>query len=192
MTRTKTISDEEVFETARRVFLREGIHTPVAAVAKELGVSVATIFVRAKTKDELIYRALKLPAPVAIDMLNRGPDTGKDLRSQLVEILLSICAFFSEFAPSAFLLGTTGLLQRYEGKRDPSRELRQALARWLRRAKIDGLQFKNLRTVSDLLISALETRFHKAFVRKQHYTLRQNKAFLMLIIDQLIVGSPSA
>jgi AcrR family transcriptional regulator len=158
----------------------------MAAVAKELGVSNATLFLRAKTKDELLYRALKPPAPVALEMLNRGPEAGADLRPQLLNILFSLCKFFPEAAPAGLLLASAGLLRRFDGDLDPPKVLRRALTRWLRRAKFRGLPLRNPRVISDLLIGSLEARYQWAYICNEKYTASQDKAFLIRLLNQLI------
>ena len=186
MTRSKTVSDEHVLEAARRVFLREGIRAPVSAVAKELGLSVATVFFRTKSKDELLFRALRPPPPAAIELLNRGPQANRDPRSELLEILLLLCGFFLEAVPSLFLLATAGLFRRFERGLDPPKELRLAMTRWFRRAQTRGLHVKSPQVVSELLISSLEARYTRAYVRGEKYSPAQNKEYLDRILDQLI------
>jgi AcrR family transcriptional regulator len=190
MTRTKTVSDEAVLEAARRVFLRDGIQAPVAAIAKELGLSNAALFFRTKTKEELLFRALRPPSPAALDMLSRRPAPGQDLRGDLLIILLSLCSFFADMAPSLFLLAAAGLYRRYNRESNPLKILRVTLTRWLRRAKAGGIYVKDPRTVSELLIGTLEARFTRAYVRGEKYSAAQNRAYLMGLLKQLLETQP--
>lgn len=188
MSRSKTVSDEQVLTTARKVFLREGVHAPVSAVAKELGVSVATLFFRTKTKDELLLRALTPPRPPALQMLQQLPTAGEDSYGRLMDILLNLNAYFSEVAPSAFLLSTAGFRPPKRLKPDdPPRALRSSLGRWLRRAgALGNIQVRSPRVVAELLISTLEARHLKAYSMGRKYSSAQDRAFLKSALKFLI------
>jgi AcrR family transcriptional regulator len=59
MARQPTITDEQLLEAARAVFLERGINATSAEVADRAGVSEGTLFKRFKTKQELFHRALE-------------------------------------------------------------------------------------------------------------------------------------
>jgi AcrR family transcriptional regulator len=58
MARPTTITDAQILEAARRVFLERGISGTTAEVAREAGVAEGSIFKRWKTKQELFFAAL--------------------------------------------------------------------------------------------------------------------------------------
>jgi AcrR family transcriptional regulator len=62
MGRTKTISDEEVLERAREVFVEQGFRASTKAIAKHVGVSEGVLFQRFSTKEELFFAAMILPS----------------------------------------------------------------------------------------------------------------------------------
>lgn len=58
MARQPTITDEQLLEAAREVFLERGVNATSAEVAQRAGVSEGTLFKRFKTKTELFFTAL--------------------------------------------------------------------------------------------------------------------------------------
>ncbi len=65
MARPTTISDEQILEAARAVFLEEGVNASTATIARRAGVSEGTIFKRFATKEALFFTALGVPPPPA-------------------------------------------------------------------------------------------------------------------------------
>ena len=72
MPRRREVSDAQITRAARKVFLEQGTQVPVAVVAKELGVSPATLFSRMGTKNKLISAALWPPDPPVLKALEEG------------------------------------------------------------------------------------------------------------------------
>jgi AcrR family transcriptional regulator len=71
MGRTKTISDEEVLERAREVFVEQGFRASTKAIAKHVGVSEGVLFQRFSTKEELFFASMILPSIDLNDLLRR-------------------------------------------------------------------------------------------------------------------------
>lgn len=62
MSRTKTITDEEILAVARSLFLKEGAKASTRTLAKLVGISEAVIFQRFSTKEDLFFTAMVPPA----------------------------------------------------------------------------------------------------------------------------------
>ncbi len=62
MARTKTVSDEDLLEAARAVFLERGFGASTKDIARGAGVSEGVLFQRYDTKAELFFAAMSLPA----------------------------------------------------------------------------------------------------------------------------------
>lgn len=58
MARPRSITDEEIKEAAREVFVVHGPGAPVSIIAKKLGVTHAALFGRAGSKEQLMMDAL--------------------------------------------------------------------------------------------------------------------------------------
>ena len=85
MARTKTISDEQIIEAAREVFLEHGTAGTTAEIARRAGVSEGSIFRRFPTKDDLFTAAMMFPGePPFVATLEALVGQG-DLRENLVE-----------------------------------------------------------------------------------------------------------
>ena len=56
--RPRSFTDDELLDTARRVFLEHGAGASTEQIAQQLGVSQAALFKRIGTKQELMVRSL--------------------------------------------------------------------------------------------------------------------------------------
>ena len=72
MGRTKTISDDELLEIARTVFVESGFGASSKEIARRAGVSEGVLFQRFSTKEELFFSAM-IPPPVDLTELFRHP-----------------------------------------------------------------------------------------------------------------------
>ena len=86
MGRRRQVSDRQITQAAREVFLDRGPKAPVAMVAKKLGVSTATLFQRTGSKQQLMLMALQ-PEVAVMTGLDRGVQPGEPVREQLAHVL---------------------------------------------------------------------------------------------------------
>jgi len=63
MARHATITDDQILDAARAVFIEEGFRARTSKVAQLAGVSEGTIFKRFETKERLFLAALQIPYP---------------------------------------------------------------------------------------------------------------------------------
>jgi len=99
MARPVTISDEQILEAARIVFVRNGINATTKDIARQAGVGEGSLFRRFPTKEALFTAAILNPPPPAwvreLDTLvGRG-----DLRVNLIHIARGIIQFAQEGLP---------------------------------------------------------------------------------------------
>lgn len=108
--RPRQFTDQELFETARRLFLEHGPSLPTSRIAEELGVSQGALFKRVGTKQELLRRALfgGTPLPAWIGIVEAGPDE-RPLREQMIELAQRIDRFFHEVMPAIATLKAAGV-----------------------------------------------------------------------------------
>ena len=97
--RPKTVSDEEILEKAREVFIKLGYSAPVTAISKELGVSQPALFKRFGTKENLFISAMRPPKNVKwMKIAEAGPDS-RNFQDQFEELLGELFAFFTLIGP---------------------------------------------------------------------------------------------
>jgi AcrR family transcriptional regulator len=104
MARPVTISDEQILDAAREVFLEEGFTAQTARIAARAGVSEGSLFNRFKTKAGLFLAAIGIPlvAPWH-ETLDRLSGKG-DLRKNLVEIFRQMLDHDAKVMPRVMML----------------------------------------------------------------------------------------
>jgi AcrR family transcriptional regulator len=106
--RTATITDQQIIEAAREVFLEFGFGAPSSEIARRAGVSEGTIFKRFRTKEDLFIAAVGLPDgemwfEKAEALIGRG-----DLRQNLIELSLEMFNAAREVMPRIFMVISRG------------------------------------------------------------------------------------
>ncbi|HEY9648495.1 MAG TPA: TetR/AcrR family transcriptional regulator [Chroococcidiopsis sp.] len=110
MGRSKVITDEQILEAAREVFLAEGFGASTVDIARRAGVSEGSIFKRFSTKEKLFVLAMgEPPIPPWAENLETLPGKG-DPQENLVDLSLQMIAFFREVMPRVLMLKSKGLL----------------------------------------------------------------------------------
>ncbi len=143
MARPRQVSDEAILAAARIVFLEHGPSASTQAVANAVGLSQPALFKRFGTKAELMLKAL-LPKrdPEWMILVASGPSLGAGGREQLVELIMRMNAFFTEYAPCFGTLRASGLhhsdvMARFD--EPPPRRAHRLISEWLERAATLGL-----------------------------------------------------
>lgn len=188
MPRRREVSDAQIARAARKVFLEQGVHVPVSVVAKELGVSPATLFVRMGTKARLISAALWPPDPDVLHELESGKFDDGPIDEQLVKIVFGIAQFVDVEIPATFTLYAAGLRPKPTddfSDATPHR-LRRALARWLREAVRAGKTNCDPRMATEMLIGTIEARAMHAFLGKQTFTERETRTFVRSLVAAVL------
>ena len=99
MARRTTITDDQILNAARTVFLEEGFRGQTAKIARLAGVSEGTIFKRYETKEHLIAAALQIPHPPPwYKDIESLVGTG-DLKENLVTIGVGLLTYFQQTLP---------------------------------------------------------------------------------------------
>jgi AcrR family transcriptional regulator len=96
MGRKKTISDAELLDAARRVFVEQGFGASTKEIARQAGVSEGVIFQRFATKEDLFFAAM-IPPSVDLDrLLKHSRCTGRALLEKLTFAMID---YFRETLP---------------------------------------------------------------------------------------------
>ena len=98
MARPAHITDEQILEAAREIFLERGIRATTAEVARRAGVAEGSIFKRFKTKHELFSSAMRLDDFGWVKGLPARVGQG-EIKEQLVELGVEILEFFRKLLP---------------------------------------------------------------------------------------------
>jgi AcrR family transcriptional regulator len=189
------VSDAQITRVARKVFLEQGTQVPVSVVAKELGVSPATLFLRMGTKRKLISAALWPPDPPVLKALEERAFDAGPLDKQLVEIMIAIARFVDAEIPATFTLYAAGLRPKPSDDFSDAtpRRLRRALTKWLQGAVSAGKVECDPRMVTEALIGTLEALTLHAFLCKRKLTERDTRSFVRsLVATVLRARSPAA
>jgi AcrR family transcriptional regulator len=100
MARPATITDAQILDAARTLFLEKGIQATTAEVARKAGIAEGSIFKRFPTKHELFMAAMAptLEEPEFLRTLAERVGRG-DLRHHLYEVGMLAVAFFRRLLP---------------------------------------------------------------------------------------------
>lgn len=176
MGRRRQVSDRQITQAAREVFLDRGPKAPVAMVAKKLGVSTATLFQRTGSKQQLMLMALQ-PEVAVMTGLDRGVQPSEPVREQLAHVLGEINEYLG-----AVIMGSLTLRAAHIAAALPEPtpyRLRARLAHWLTQAADQGLlKVHDEETTAEVLIGALEARHIHAHMREERLSSRQHKEFI--------------
>jgi AcrR family transcriptional regulator len=101
MGRRKTISDADLLEHARAVFIERGFPGSTKAIAKRAGVSEAVLFQRYTTKADLFFAAMSLPAANLQALFSASRPAAL---TSLAEISAAMVEYFRESMPALLVL----------------------------------------------------------------------------------------
>lgn len=137
MSRPRTISNDEIIDAAREMFLEHGASVTTAEIAAHAGISEGTIFKRFPTKHALLMAAMGLEnAEDPREELARLVGVGS-MRENLSAIALRLMGFYRQLIPRVMVLCAKpgsdlhhqGLLK---GPESPHRHAHLALAEYLK------------------------------------------------------------
>jgi AcrR family transcriptional regulator len=97
MGRHRQITDEELLEVARSVFVDKGLAVSTREIARRAGISEAVIYQRYGTKADLFFRAM-VPPPLDLEKLLAEPTEGSPLET-LERVALGMLVYFRELFP---------------------------------------------------------------------------------------------
>ena len=103
MARPKTISNAQILEAARDVFLREGFSASTSAIARAAQVSEGSLFKRFGSKEDLFHAALEIPRLDLAESLEGRVGHGA-VRGNLEWVAQRLLAFFDELMPTVMTL----------------------------------------------------------------------------------------
>ncbi|MGE6764064.1 TetR/AcrR family transcriptional regulator [Corallococcus interemptor] len=189
MSRPPRVTDLQIDEAARTVFLAQGPSAPLQDIAKRLGISQPALLHRVGTKEALMARALRPVPPTALALLEPGPRAHASIEAQLLEALLHHRDFLRQLVPWLFVLhySVLGGARAMHLATPPPVALREGLTKWLTRAKRAGrVDLAEPRAVAEALCGALEARCFNAHVGGATYAPGEDEAVLRQLIRVLL------
>lgn len=99
MPRPRTITNEEILDAARELFLERGPSVSTAEIARRAGISEGTIFKRFPTKDALFMAAMGLEVQSDPNDFLKGLCANGSIQENLGCIARRMLAFFRELIP---------------------------------------------------------------------------------------------
>lgn len=161
MARHTTITDEQILDAARDVFLENGYNGRTAEIAERAGVSQGTIFKRFPTKEALFLAALEIKYPPDwYPILDEAPAPG-EMREYLVRLAIGIVSHFVLNIPRTIALAGKGkILPSVNPLRDlpeplPLRDLRRIKAMLDREIALDHIAPCDTARLSEVLLGSL-------------------------------------
>jgi AcrR family transcriptional regulator len=189
--RQKTISDEEILEHARGLFLDRGFSASTLAIARRARISEALIFRRFRTKEALFAAALGLAEePVWTEKLK--PLAGSyTLRNNLITISLDIIDYYDAHLPRLMMIWSSRTRAPIRRKLDDTPQARnlRALSRYFtREIELGRMRRVDPEVVARILLGALSNHsFAKAMGMRAEGRVAA-KRYVTRLIDVLLQG----
>ncbi len=168
MARPRTISDQQIVDAAREVFLEHGFSATTAEIARRAGVSEGTLFKRFSSKEELFAETIGLrdyhdwQRGIAA-LIGQG-----DVRLNLERIAWLFLEAARRIMPHLMVMwsrGHTPPVKPPAGRdpvRDPVKKDIEAIAHYLRaEIELGRLRPVDCEVVADALIGALSSHVHR-------------------------------
>ena len=189
MARPRSISDQQIHDAAREVFVKHGPNAAVSLIAEKLAVSHAALFGRSGTKQRLMLEALKPGRPDALESLAESPPRA-GARARLVDILIELMAFFRRIVPNLVTLRSAGksmVGRPPEGQAPPPVALRRLLTRWLKRSKTSGnMEPPRAWAVAEGLLGAMEARCFNSHLGGSAFAPGTDSVFIRRLVTGLL------
>ena len=184
MARPRKISDQQIDEAARAVFIEHGAAAPVSLIAAELGVSHAALLQRAGSKENLLRRALGPGVPEFLEQLGQPPPT-HGAAASLELLLLQLLVFHESMLPGLMVLRGSGHAMPAAEEVPPTLSLRRQLALWLDRT--GAVKSKpRTRALAEALLGALEARCFNSYLGGSHFISGSNEQLIHELVTFLI------
>ncbi|WP_161880321.1 TetR/AcrR family transcriptional regulator [Deinococcus alpinitundrae] len=164
MARPRTISDQQIVDAAREVFLEQGFSATTAEIARRAGVSEGTLFKRFSTKEDLFAETIGLSEGRSwhkeiTDLVGQG-----ELCDNLKRLARLIVHTARIILPPLMVMWSRGHApgSHPRPERDPVAEDSAAIAAYLRaEITLGRLREMDCEVVADALLGALTSHVHR-------------------------------
>lgn len=187
MARIPKITNQQILETAREVFLEKGFSGSTLEIAARSGVSEASIFKRFSTKEELFFAAMGIPeTPVWVKELETLVGKG-NLKENLIQICLQILEFHREVMPRFIMLRSRPQVPKPESIPEPKliRDVKALTAFLEREMKQGRLRPCDPKTIAHLLLGALMNYVFSEHIETQASMPSTDPEFVQRLVEIL-------
>lgn len=192
MARPRSISDDQILQTARECFLEHGPSIATEVIAEKLNVSPQALFKRFHSKNDLMIAAMAPTSPASwIPMVEAGPDD-RSLNEQLSEILHHLVEFFVDVSRRMSVLRFSSvdcrkLLETYE-EAPPLTDIR-VLSGWLDRA-IQRRLIRNVdvKATAMLMLTSMHGPAMLTDMLGKHPTGHSRDEYVAFMVEMLMHG----
>jgi AcrR family transcriptional regulator len=108
MARTPKITNEQILDAAREIFLQQGFGASTLEIAQKAGISEASIFKRFLTKEKLFFASMGISErPPWVEELDSLSGKG-NLKQNLINLCLQTLEFHHQVMPRLMMLKACG------------------------------------------------------------------------------------
>jgi AcrR family transcriptional regulator len=193
MARPVKISEEQILEAARIVFVRDGINATTKDIARQACVSEGSLFRRFPTKEALFIAAVFFPPmPSWVRELDELAGKG-DAHENLIHIFREMVRFAQEILPLVRLAwGSSAYPPKLGSDREETAGIRDCglLAKYLKQ-EIEGGRLRpcNPEAVARMLFGACINLVLDHLMLNQPLTQQEIDAFVRSLVDALWHGT---
>jgi AcrR family transcriptional regulator len=168
MGRIAKITNQQILDAAREIFLEQGFGGSTLEIAQKAGISEASIFKRFSTKEELFFASMGIPEKSSwVKKLDALVGKG-NLKQNLIDLSLEILEFNRQVMPRLMMLRSRGnlfpeMFNRADSR--PSRDLK-TFTKFLEKEIENGrLRPSDPQTIAMILLGSL---MNFAFLEQMH------------------------
>ncbi len=192
MARPVTISNEQILEAARIVFVRDGSNATTKDIAQQAGVGEGSLFRRFPTKEALFSAAVVNPSvPAWVRELEALVGQG-DLRANLVSVARGMIHFAIEMLPLVMVTWAGKAENRSasaESLEAPGVRDRRHLTRFLQQEMEQGrLRTCNAEAIARMFFGACLNLVMDRITLRQSLPLEEVETFTEELVDAMWVG----
>jgi len=193
MTRPRTISDEEILQTAREVFLEKGHSATTAEIARRAGISEGTIFRRFPTKHDLFLAAIGVKGE---EDWSQGLDevVGEGtVEDNLTRTAVAMIEFFRDLVPRVMVMHNRGVGRPpaafFHGPDSPVRRNLQRVVDYLKKEqRLGRVHIEDAELVARILsASCWNYAFHEA-IEAQVFAPVEAETFAQSLVQTMWSG----
>jgi len=187
MARPTRITDEQILDAAREVFMADGYGASTAEIARRAGVSEGTLFKRFKTKEGLFLAAMQISTVPPWVRLAQALIGQGDMKENLLTIGMDFVRFLHVTVPRLMMLWSSRI-----GAHDPACGLeepppvrdRRLFADFIRReAELGRVRPCDPAAVSQVFIASLAGYVFDTFMLRLERTPEEEEEFVREFIE---------
>ncbi|MBK1987593.1 TetR/AcrR family transcriptional regulator [Sphaerospermopsis aphanizomenoides BCCUSP55] len=195
MARTPKITNQQILDAAREIFLQQGFSASTLEIAQKAGISEASIFKRFSTKEELFFASMGIPEkPPWVQEITSLSGKG-NLKENLIQICIQVLEFNRQVVPRLMMLRSRGNAVPEMINRPDSRPVRdlKTFTHFLEREIEQGrLRPSDPQTIAMILLGSLMNYVFLEQIHTSKDIPTDDKVFVQHLVDIVWQGiSPS-